>query len=169
MTHRSSPYSCEVGAEDLVSVLGGGHSDRAVRNHICTYHPQEVSVGRVTQHALRLAGRAGLLHFPTGEPIVVPTGSLHKIQCDLALDGLEIDVGHALRILADDDVPLIRVDDEVAGIHTSAGIVSDPPNFGYHLEWDDVCDSSLVEPHAFELPEGSNFVHGSRSTVAVPD
>ncbi len=111
-THRSSPNSCDIRAEDLVSVFGGGHSDRTVQNHIPTYHPQKVPVGWVTQHPLSLAGCTGLLHFPMGFTRIV----CKKIQPDLALDALKVDVGHAFRILAYDDVPLIRVDHKVTGV-----------------------------------------------------
>ncbi len=56
--YRSSPYSCKVKSEDLVSIFDGVFGDITVGNHVGTYYSQ------------KLAG-LGLFHLMLGKTLHV--------------------------------------------------------------------------------------------------
>jgi hypothetical protein len=109
--HRLSPYTCKVGAKDLVSVLDSGRSHGTVRYYAAMYHSQEVTVGWVPQHSLRLMSLSQFLHFVLGKAFHVPLYSLHKRKHHFGLELLEVKVRHAFVVVLQDNVACIITQD----------------------------------------------------------
>ncbi len=75
------------------------------------------TIGRMTQHPLRLLRVPSFLNFPTGEPFHVPVDSLNEVEGYLTLHPLQVDVWHPLGIFLHHDVAVVCVDDEIPGFH----------------------------------------------------
>ena len=121
----------------------------------------------MAHHCLRHSCLARLLHFAAGEAVHVPTDCLYEVHGHLAVDAVEVDVGHALRILANRDISLVSVDHEVTRIHPARGVVRHSPDLRESFKWNDVGNSAFVQPHIRDPTDIPDVGHGRRTAVTV--
>ena len=162
--HRPSPYTCEVRAKDLVSVLDSGRSLRTVRYHAAMYHLRKLRSVRCpsipcTSQAFCASSTSRLVKLS-----MFPHTVCTRESAASALNSLR-SVRHAFVVVCQDDVTCISAQNERTTM--ASRVVHDVPQLLKLFQWQDGSHSAFFEPYFLQGPHLSTLAHATRTSIAM--